>query len=321
MEKYALALDSVKEQASSVGAERTVPGSLNALIVKYYRSPEFRGLKASTQAARRSIIEPFRHQHGTKPVARLTRAHIKDIIGAKAETPEAANSLLKVLRVILKYAVEDGMIPNNPAIGVKRYRSRGEGIHTWTEDEIARFQARHPINTRAGLALALMLYTVQRRGDVIRLGWQHVKGDVIALRQDKTDEPLHLPMHPELVRALAMAPRTNLTFLVTASGRPFSGPCFTNWFKQQCKVAGLPQCSAHGLRKAGATRLANAGCSTDQVKAITGHKTLSEVARYTRAADQRRLARQALSIQLGAEQNASEELSNHPTRLDKTGSK
>jgi integrase len=321
MEQYALALDSLKEQANSAGAERTLPGSLNALIVKYYRSPEFRGLKASTQTARRSIIEPFRHQHGTKPVARLTRAHIKDIIGAKADTPEAANSLLKVLRVILKYAIEDGMIANNPAVGVKRYRSRGEGIHTWTEDEIAQFLARHPINTRAGLALALLLYTVQRRGDVIRLGWQHIKGDVIALRQNKTDEPLHLPMHPELLHALAMAPRTNLTFLVTVSGRPFSGPSFTNWFKQQCKLAGLPQCSAHGLRKAGATRLANAGCSTDQVKAITGHKTLSEVARYTRAADQQRLARQALRLQLGAEQNASQKLSNHSTRLDKTGSK
>ena len=141
MEQYALALDSLKEQANSAGAERTLPGSLNALIVKYYRSPEFRGLKASTQTARRSIIESFRRQHGTKPVARLTRAHVKDIIGAKADTPEAANSLLKVLRVILQYAVEDGMIANNPAVGVKRYRSRGEGIHTWTEDEIAQFQS------------------------------------------------------------------------------------------------------------------------------------------------------------------------------------
>jgi integrase len=321
MRQYAAALEGFQEQTNGAGAERTIPGSMNALIVKYYRSPEYLWLKGSTQAARRSIIESFRQQHGTKPVARLTRAHVKDIIGAKATTPEAANSLLKVLRVILKYAVEDGVIANNPAAGVKRYRSRGEGIHTWTEDEIAQFQTHHPLNSRPGLALALMLYSAQRRGDVIRLGWQHVKGDVIALRQDKTDEPLQLPMHPELVQALKMAPRTNLTFLVTASGRPFSGPSFTNWFKKQCKLAGLPQCSAHGLRKAGATRLANAGCSTDQIRAITGHKTLSEVARYTKAADQRRLARQALNIQLGAEQNASQELSNHQTRLDKTGSK
>jgi integrase len=318
MRQYATALEGV--QASSAGAERTIPGSMNALIVKYYRSPEFLGLKASTQAARRSIIEPFRRQHGSKPVARLTRAHVKDIIGAKADTPEAANSLLKVLRVILKYAVEDGMIANNPAVGVKRYRSRGEGIHTWSEDEIARFQARHPIGSKARLALALLLYTVQRRGDAIRLGWQHIQGDMIALRQEKTDKPLQLPMHPELVRALKMAPRTNLTFLVTATGRPFSGASFTNWFKQQCRLAGLPQCSAHGLRKTGATRLANAGCSTDQIKAVTGHKS-NEVARYTRAADQQRLARQALSIQLGAEQTASRKLSNHQTRLDKTARK
>jgi hypothetical protein len=114
----ALLLETWWKRANSVGAERTVPGSLNALIVKYYRSPEFRGLKASTQAARRSIIETFRHQHGTKPVARLTRVHIKEIIGAKADTPEAANSLLKALRVILTYAVEDGMLANNPAVAL-----------------------------------------------------------------------------------------------------------------------------------------------------------------------------------------------------------
>jgi integrase len=316
MQQYALALDSLKEQANSVGAERTIPGSMNALIIKYYQSPEFRGLKASTQTARRSIIESFRRQHGTKPVARLTRAHVKDIIGAKADTPEAANSLLKVLRVILQYAVEDGMIANNPAVGVKRYRSRGEGIHTWTEDEIAQFQAQHPLDTRAGLAHALLLCTGQRRGDVIRMGWQHVRGDSIFVRQEKTGTSVVIPMLDELKQALAATPRTNLTFLVTASGRPFSGPSFTNWFKHQCRLAGLPQCSAHGLRHAAATRLADAGCSAEEIKAITGHKSLSQLERYTRHADQQRLARQALAkLTAAQEQNASEKLSSQ------TGSK
>jgi integrase len=321
MRAYATALEGVQVAANNAGTGRIIPGSMDALIVKYYRSPEFLGLKASTQAGRRGVIEAFRSEHGTKPVARLTRAHVKDIIGARSSTPAAANNLLKALRVLLRYAVEDGMIDNNPAVGVKRYRSRGEGIHTWTEDEIAQFQARHPLDTRPGLALALLLHTTQRRSDVIRLGWQHVKGDVISLRQEKTDEPLQLPMHPELVRALRMAPRTDLTFLVAASGRPFTGAGFGFWFKQQCKLAGLPHCSAHGLRKAGATRLANAGCSTDQIKAMTGHKSLSEVARYTKAADQRRLAQQALSIQLGREQNASETLSNLEPSFVQPGSK
>jgi integrase len=211
------------------------------------------------------------------------------------------------------------MIASNPAIGVKRYRSEGEGWRTWTESEIEQFQARHPIGTRGGLALALLLYTAQRRGDVVGLGWQHVRGDTIVMRQEKTGATLALPMHPELARALAAVPRTNLNFLLTEFGKPFTSAGFGNWFREQCNLAGLPQCSAHGLRKAAATRLANAGASTDQIKAITGHRSISEVARYTRAADQQRLARQALAMQLGAEQE--QKLSSHPTRLDKTGSK
>jgi integrase len=79
---------------------------------------------------------------------------------------------------------------------------------------------------------------------------------------------------------------------MTEKGAPFTPAGFGNWFRDQCNAAGLRQCSAHGLRKA-AARLANAGCSSDQIKAITGHRSLAEVAHYTRAADQRRLARQA----------------------------
>jgi integrase len=136
------------------------------------------------------------------------------------------------------------------------------------------------------------------------------------VRQEKTDAALVIPLHPELKRVLASVPRTNLTFLMTEKGAPFTPAGFGNWFRDQCNVAKLPQCSAHGLRKSAATRLANAGCSTDQIKAITGHRTLSEVARYTRAADQQRLAVQAMNMQLGAE--GEQELSNLPTRLDKT---
>src|SRR5262245_21838526 len=319
MRQYAAALEGEKAQVSNIGAAgRTIPGSVNALIVSYYRSPEFRGLKASTQAMRRNVLERFRNEHGNKPVARLERAHIKDMIGAKANTPEAANNLLKVLRVLLNHGVDVGMVRTNPAMSVKRYRSHGDGIHTWTEAEIARFEERHPIGTKAGLALALLLYTAQRRSDVVHFGWQHITGDAIALRQEKTDAPLSIPIHPELAKALAAAPRTNLTILVTERGKPFTRAGFGNWFRDRCNEAGLPQCSAHGLRKAAATRLANAGCSTDQIKAITGHKSLSEVARYTKAADQARLARQAMSM---VREDREQKLYSNRTLLDKTGSK
>ena len=125
-------------------------------------------------------------------------------------------------------------------------------------------------------------------------------------------------MDQDLVQALTAAARTNLTFLVTERGAPFTAAGFGNWFRDRCNEAGLPQCSAHGLRKLAATRMANAGCSTDQIKAVTGHKSLSEVARYTKAANQARLARQAMSM---VRADREQKLSSNRTMLDKTGSK
>jgi integrase len=118
---------------------------------------------------------------------------------------------------------------------------------------------------------------------------------------------------------LESVPRTNLTFLVTERGAPFDPNGFGNWWRIQCDAAGLAHCTFHGLRKAAATRLANAGCTAEQIKAITGHKSLAEVARYTKAADQQRLARQALQMQLRAE--GERKLSNVDARLDKQAKK
>jgi integrase len=317
MRQYAAALDGVKAQAVNVGAGRTVPGSLDALCVSYYRSPEFRGLEASTQKVRRYIIERFRAEHGKKPVPRLGRAHIKDIIGAKANTPQAANNLLKVLRILLNHAIDIGMIASNPAIGVKRYRSHGEGFHAWTEAEAVQFEAAHPVGTTARLAFVLALYTAQRVSDIVRMGWQHARGDRIAVRQQKTNKPLLIKMHPELVRVLASVPKGNLSFLVTERGAPFTPAGLSNWFGKQCREAGLRHCSAHGLRKLALTRRANAGASAAMLKAFGGHETSKEVERYTREADQARLDEQGLELQLRAERE--QNLVQPETRLDKKG--
>jgi integrase len=319
MRQYAAALDGIPTQTGNIGEARTLPGTFNALCVRYYRSPDFLGLAPRIQQQRRNVLENFRAAHGNKPLKGLHRHHIKDILGAKANTPEAANHLLKVLRGILAFAVDQNMVATNPAVGVKKYRTHTDGHHSWTDQEIAQFQARHPAGTKAGLALALGLYTAQRKGDVLRMGWQHVSVDTITVRQEKTKTPLMLPMHPELKAALANVPRTNLTFLLTEWGKPFDSGGFGNWFRYRCNEAGLRHCTFHGLRKAAATRLTNAGCSTDEVRAITGHRSLAEVAHYTKAADQQRLAQQALAKQLRAE--GEQKLSNPAPRLDKTAAK
>jgi integrase len=319
MEQYGKALENVTVQTNNVGASRTIPGSVNALIVSYYRSPEFRGLKASTQTVRRNIVEAFRREHGDKPLARLERDHIRNIIGAKAETPEAANNLLKTLRLLLNYAVDIGMIAGNAAIGVKRFKSRGEGFHTWGEDEVAQFEAAYAIGTQERLAFALLVYTAQRVADVARMGWQHIRSERIAVRQQKTETPLLLPLHPELARVLTSVPRSNLTFLVTERGAAFSAAGLSNWFGKRCRAAGLVHCTAHGLRKVACKRMADAGCTVHEIAAVSGHRSLKEVERYTREFDQARLAGQALQRQLRAEREQG--LSNLETRLDKIAEK
>ena len=160
------------------------------------------------------------------------------------------------------------------------------GYPTWSEAEIGRFEATHAIGTKARLAFALLLYTGQRRGDVVTLGRQHVHDDVLTIDQGKTEggEQAHLeiPVHPKLRAIIDATPTVGVkTFLVTHFGKPYTAPGFGNWFRELCDVAGCPGVSAHGLRKATARRLAEIGCSANQIAAVTGHATLKEVQRYT----------------------------------------
>ena len=128
----------------------------------------------------------------------------------------------------------------------------------------------------------------------MRLGRQNVRAGRIYYRQQKTRRSLAVPLHHDLLAILEQSPTGDLTFLMTAHGKPFSAAGFGNWFREMCDAAGLPHCSAHGLRKAQARRLAEAGCSAHEIAAITGHRTLSEVQRYTAAAEQTRLADAAI---------------------------
>jgi integrase len=193
-----------------------------------------------------------------------------------------------------------GLRAEDPTRDVKAIRSSSKGYHSWTEDEIAQFETQHLVGSRARLALALLLYTGQRRSDVVRMGRQHVRDGMLQVIQDKGGAELQVPLLPALADTIAAtadhiaATADHLTFLVTEFGRPFTAAGFGNWFRDRCNEAGLRHCSAHGLRKAAARRLAEAGCTVHQIAAITGHASLREIARYTKAVDQKRLAVEAM---------------------------
>ena len=208
----------------------------------------------------------------------------------------AANMLRKRLRALMDFAIMQGFTKTNPVVATKPYEVTGEGFHTWTEVEIADYEARHPVGTKARLALDLMLLTGQRGGDVRTMGRQHIKGSRLEVTQEKTKATVSLPILAPLAESILAAPTGDLVFLVSEHGRPFSRKGFGNKFRQWCDEAGLPECSAHGLRKAAARRFAEAGCSNQQIKSWTGHTTDSEVARYTAAADQQMLSDSAAKL-------------------------
>lgn len=279
----------------SVGHTRTKPGSVSALVVRYYASAEWRALAAQSQRTYRNILERFRAEHGDKLVAHLQREHVKAMVDAKASTPAAANKFRKLLQLLMRFAIENEWRSDDPTRMVKPIKMKSDGFRTWSEEDIAQYETRHLIGTKARLAFALLLYTGQRRGDVVRMGRQHVRQGVLTIRQQKTDIEVSIPIHSGLQDCLSVAPREHLTFLVTEYGKPFTAAGFTGWFRDRCVEAGLPLgLSPHGLRKAMCRRLAEAGCSAHEIMAISGHKTLTEVSRYTEAANRKRLAGDAM---------------------------
>jgi len=309
MEAYAQALAAAP---IAVGAsKRSKPGSISAAIAEYYSSQAFRSLNGGTPVKRRAILEKFRDKHGHLPLASLPKEFVVALLDTM--TPTVAINWLTALRSFFQWCETRKYLRTDPTWGVRIRLPKSEGHHTWTEDEITAFEAHWPIGSKARLALAIGLFTAQRRGDVVRIGRQHIRDGVLAVRQQKTGASLAIPVHPQLRKILDATPCGHLTLLITRNGKGYSANPFSEQFRAWCDAAGLPQhCVFHGLRKAAARRLAEAGCTAHEIAALTGHASLREIERYTRAADQASMARAAMAKTATREQNGMESVKPDP---------
>ncbi len=283
----------VPNEPGLIVVSKAVPGTFDELLTLYYASPKFLSPGARTQTVYRGVLERWREtktksgkRYGSGYVRDLEAGHVEDMMAAMLPHRTAANMLRKRLAALMDFAVVRGKAAGNPVRSVDTFKVKGGGFHTWTEEEIAAYEAKHAVGTRARLGFDLLLWTGQRGGDVRVMGPSLIKNGRLDMSQEKTDVDLSLPILKPLADSLLTAPIGAQTFLTRRDGQPFSRKGFGNWFRDQCDAAGLKHCSAHGLRKAAARRLAEAGCSNQQIKAWTGHTTDSEVARYTAAASQ-----------------------------------
>jgi integrase len=283
-------------------AREAQAGSFRHLCVLYYGSTTFKRLDGATQSWRRRALDAMCEKHADKPVARMEARHVRMLRDERADQLGAANQRLKALKALFAWACEEKpeIVHNNPTMGVRKIKYATDGHHSWTTEEIAQYRQRHPLGSRARLALDLLLYTGGRREDAVRLGPQHMRNGRVKFRQAKNEHrnpiDIDIPLHPELEASIAGAPSSgHLTYLVTEFGRPFTPAGFGNWFRDQCDQANLHHCSAHGLRKATAVALAEAGATAHEIAAVTGHMSLEEIERYARAARKKKLADAAIA--------------------------
>jgi integrase/recombinase XerD len=217
-----------------------------------------------------------------------------------APTKGVKRTRLLAMRPLMQWAVTMRLIEADPTEVIKVKARNSQGHHTWTNDEIAAFRTHHPLGTKARLALELLLNLASRRGDAIALGRQHVKDGWLVYTQEKNRKrkpvKVEMPIAAPLAAAIEACPSTpeSLTFLTNEWGRPFSKKSFNTWFRKQVLAARLPgECVPHGLRKAGCRLLAENNATVHEIAAVSGHTSLKEVERYTKAADRKRLAASA----------------------------
>ena len=306
LDEYRAALTRVNDAAPAPKATiKILPGSMAWLINRYYAEcAEFKRLAARTKHVRRLILSAFclHKNDGAKPFKLLETHHLRGRRDEKVDRPESANGMIKALRQVFKWATANKVADNNPAMGVPYFDSETDGYHTWTMAEVRQFEATHPIGTKARLAMALLRYTGQRRSDVVKMGSEMVRDEAMTITQQKRHGKkkktitVTIPIRPELRAIIEASQIGTETYLETEYGKPFTSAGFGNRFREWCDQAGLPQCSAHGLRKTLSTDLAERGATERQIMSVTGHTTSKEVGRYTRAASQKVMAAQAMEL-------------------------
>jgi integrase len=281
---------------------KTTPGTVGDLTARYVdflmKDPV---LSAGTKLTRRRHLEEVCRETSSSgipasdfPLEHFTGHSVQVLLDRKRATPGASNNRRKALLAMFRWAVKRGHAETNPVLSTDRIKTGSEGFTPWAVDHIERFIETHPIGTKPYLALALLLYTGQRRGDVVTFGRQHVQDGALVFTQQKNEKRMHkkmrIPILPALQEALDLVPPTQLTFLQTEYGKPFTVAGFGGWFRDKCDQAGLQGLSAHGLRKALLTIGANMNLTDRELMAVAGHESAKDTTRYTRKRDRDLLA-------------------------------
>jgi integrase len=277
------------------GLGQIVQGTLRWLVAQYYRSTEFMRLNEETRKVKRRILDQLCERAQNRQIATLEPRHVAAWRDEKKDTPESANSRVKVLRALFGWACqpEIALASHNPAREVKTLKSKNPGGHkTWTEALAKQFELAFPLGTKARLAFDLLVFTGARISDLHKFGPQMERDGKLCFTETKgfgvvdAEKKHELPILPALRASIdayyaAHPGERHLCYLMTEFGAPYSLKGLGNWFASQCRLAKIPLgFSAHGLRKLAAVRCVRAGATEAQMMALFGWTTSKQIAVY-----------------------------------------
>lgn len=277
--------------------------SVKWLVEKYLGWLAGGNAAKATKKQHRTVLARFAAQNGALPYAKIEWRHIKDMrdhiaqFGSDPDKPDPAPAMatrvVSTVRTMFDWAIrEEKLIERNPCAEVTKVEYEHKTHHVWTPAEIATFLRAYALGTREHLAFALLLHTGQRCSDVVRMGHHLISDGVLTMTQQKTGKEVNVPIRPELTEALAKAAAIfgQETFIGSTGnekGKALGAASFSQWFSRVCTEAGVPVCTAHGLRHVAATRDAEDGMDQRFMEGKYGF-TAATAERYIRTADRKR---------------------------------
>jgi len=265
------------------------------LVDTYLRSNAYEWLRPSTQWQYQWHLNQAVEDFGDKSVSELTRKLLLNHRDSLLKTPVKANARLRILNTLLNFAVERELMEINPIRGCKSIKVNSDGWKQWSDEALNLFKAEAKGSPR--IAFHLALYTGQRRADVLGMKWRDISKGIVSVRQQKTGVSLSIPVHPlleaELVN-LRCVGQLNRHIVCRLDGKPYTPDGFGMVWEREQKRVGVFGNPFHGLRKNAVSALFEAGCTPQEVMAITGHTTLEMINHYGKGANQKRLAQAAM---------------------------
>lgn len=257
-------------------------GSMAALIWDYQKAPEYKQLAPKTQQGYDRIMNRLETDFGKLPVSGLQRRHVLKLRDKYADKPATANSYVRVVQLLLSFALDRGYITVHPALKIKKLKT-GDGHRPWDDWEIGAFRAAWSVDTVERVAFELALNTGQRGGDIVKMTRRDIHEGWLSVVQNKTGERLQIPINADLAAVLDpwLRSHDHLVLLPTERGTSFKIDWFRHTMAAAYKTANLEGVTTHGLRYTAATILIEQGVDHQTIALILGHRTLGMAQKYT----------------------------------------